>query len=269
VAEPAAEPLDAAPAIEFRGVSWHAPAAAGSPRGAAETAEGTCERPPLDRVTAVIPAGRVTALVGESGAGKSTLCDLAVGLLTPTEGEVRLDGRPLDPALARRLRASVAYVGQEPFLFEDSLRHNLCWGCGPVQEAEIWQALETVEAAGLARRLEGGLDGRIRRDGARFSGGERQRLRLARALLRRPRLMVLDEATNALDLEAESRVLQALFAARGGASVLMVSHRPANLALAEHVIVLEEGRLAETGPTAGLAADPASRIAAMLGRGGQ
>ncbi len=248
-----AEPLEAAPGISLAAVSW---------RGG--EAEG---QPVLDRVSAEIPAGRVTVLIGESGAGKSTLCDLAVGLLAPTSGEVSLDGAPLEGALADRLRASVAYVGQEPFLFEDSLRHNLCWGCPPVGDAEIWQALETVGADGLARGLEGGLDGRIRTEGMRFSGGERQRLRLARALLRRPRFLVLDEATNALDHDAEARVLAALLAARAGATVLMVSHRPGNLRLADHVILLEAGRLAETGPAAALARDPSSRIGALLAPG--
>lgn len=253
------EPLEVPPGVSLDTVCWH---------GAAPEV-----RPVLDGVSAEIPAGRITALIGESGAGKSTLCDLAVGLLTPSSGEVRLDGVSLDAALTRRLRASVAYVGQESFLFEDSLRNNLCWGCaaadGPISDAAIWRALETVGAAGCVRALEGGLDGRIRAEGMRFSGGERQRLRLARALLRRPRLLVLDEATNALDLDAESRVLQALFAARDGATVLMVSHRPGNLRLADHVILLDSGRIAETGSAALLLRDPASRVAALLAPGGR
>ncbi|HUS55451.1 MAG TPA: ABC transporter ATP-binding protein [Thermohalobaculum sp.] len=248
-------PLEAPPGLSLRSVSW---------RGG-----DLDSRPVLDDVTVEVPAGRVTALIGESGAGKSTLCDLAVGLLVPSSGEMRLDGVALDVDAAGRLRASLAYVGQESFLVEDSLRNNLCWGCPPASDAEILRALETVGADGLARGLEGGLDGRIRADGMRFSGGERQRLRLARALLRRPRFLVLDEATNALDIEAEQRVLQALLAARNGATVLMVSHRPGNLHLADHVILLDQGQLAETGPVALLARDPDSRVAALLNSGVQ
>jgi ATP-binding cassette subfamily C protein len=244
------EPLETAPEISLAAVSWHG-----------DEEEG---QPVLNDVSARLPAGEVTALIGESGAGKSTFCDLVVGLLAPTSGAVLLDGAPLDDALTRRLRASVAYVGQEPFLFEDSLRRNLCWGCGPVNDSEIWQALETVGASSLARGFDGGLDGRIRADGIRFSGGERQRLRLARALLRRPRLLVLDEATNALDLDAEARVLRTVLAARNGATVLIVSHRLGNLRLADHVVLLEGGRLAETGPVAVLAGDPSSLTGRLL-----
>lgn len=230
---PAAEPLDAPPGIALAEVTWQGADADG--------------RPVLDRVSAVVPAGGVTALIGRSGAGKTTFCDLAIGLLAPSSGEVQLDGRPLDEALRRRLRASVAYVGQEPFLIDASLRRNLAWGCGPLAEAELWAALETVGATGLARALEGGLDGAIRAEGTRFSGGERQRLRLARALLRQPRLMVLDEATGALDLAAEAELLEAILAARGGATVLMVSHRPGVLRFADHVIRLDAGRVAAAG----------------------
>lgn len=221
-------------------------------------------RPILDCVSATVPAGGVTALIGESGAGKSTFCDLVVGLLQPTTGEVRLDGQRLDEALVRRLRASISYVGQEPFLFEDSLRNNLCWGCGPVSDGRIWQTLEVVGADGLVRGLEGGLDGSVRAEGMRFSGGERQRLRLARALLRRPLFLVLDEATGALDLETERSVLEAVLGARDGATVLMVSHRPNTLRLADHVIVLERGQLHEMGAVAELAERPGSRVAAAI-----
>lgn len=229
-----AEPLDAAPEIRLSGVTVLA----------AEP-----DAPPLlAGIDAVLPAGSVTALVGESGSGKSTFCDVAVGLVRPDAGEVRIDGLPLDDVRLRRLAASLAYVGQEPFLFEGSLRANLCWGCPPVGDARIWEVLDRVGAAGLARGLDGGLDGWIRAEGTRFSGGERQRLRLARALLRRPRLLVLDESTNALDQAAELAVLRAVLAGRGGATVLMVSHRPAIRAIAGREILLQSGRLASRRP---------------------
>ena len=247
VAPPPGRPLERAPAISFHDVSW-------SGGGAELLVEIDCE----------IPAGRITALTGHSGAGKSLFCDLATGLLTPRSGRVELHGAPLDAGLIARLAASLAYVGQEPFVIEDTLRANLCWGCGQVSDEDIWRALDAVGAAGLARGLAGGLDGSVRAGGSRFSGGERQRLRLAHALLRRPKFMVLDEATNALDLDAERAVLAGLRRAAAQATVLMVTHRPSTLDIADHVLVLERGRLAWAGPPGGI--DPGGRLSLAAGQ---
>ncbi|NIP76171.1 MAG: ATP-binding cassette domain-containing protein [Xanthomonadales bacterium] len=220
-------PLKAAPEIALDHVTW--------------IGNGL---PVVEEITARIPAGSVTAITGPSGAGKSTLLDLITGLLAPSAGTLLIDGAPYTPARIAALRGALAYVGQEPFLFDASLRENLTWGCGPVSEGAVWRALEVTGATELARALEGGLDGRVRTDGIRFSGGERQRLRLARALLRRPRLMVLDEATSALDATAEAAALDAVLQARAGATVIIVSHRSAGLDLADQVIQIDGGRVA-------------------------
>lgn len=232
-----AEPLARPPAIRFRDVGF-----------------ASAEAAILAGIDCEIEAGRVTALTGPSGAGKSLFCDIAVGLLAPETGRVELDGAPLDAALTARLARSLAYVAQEPFLIEDSLRANLIWGCDGVTDHAIWRALDAVGAAGLARGLDGGLDGWMRSGGSRFSGGERQRFRLANALLRRARLVVLDEATNALDAESERAVLAGFRRAAPEATMLIVTHRPASLAgIADRLIVIENGRLAFAGTPSGAA----------------
>ena len=225
------ERLDHAPTIRFRDVSFVA--------GETELLSG---------IDCTIEAGRITALTGPSGAGKSLFCDLAVGLLSPQSGRVELDGAPLEEEAVVRLRRSLSYITQEPLVLEDTLRANLTWGCGEVSDDEIWNALEAVGATTLARNLNGGLDGSMRAGGSRFSGGERQRFRLANALLRRPGFLVLDEATNALDLESEMAVLQNLRLAAPGATLLMLTHRLSTLALADHVLLLERGQLSWAGP---------------------
>lgn len=194
--------------------------------------------PVLHDLSAEIPAGTVTAITGPSGSGKTTLCDLLAGLDTPDAGKILIDGAPLDARTRARLGPALAYVGQNPVPLQATLRESLTWGVADTKEDEIWQALETVGATQLVRELKDGLDTELRLDGSHFSGGERQRFALARALLRRPKLMILDEATNALDMAAEEQVLRALFSARQGATVIMVSHRPATSALATYRIAV-------------------------------
>lgn len=223
-APPTGPPLSAAPTLRFEAV----------------TRRGAGGEVLLNAVTAAIPGGRVTALAGPSGAGKTTFCDLAAGLIEPDDGRILLDGAPLDPA---RLAPVLAYVGQEPFTIDDTLRANLLWGAPGASDAEISAALAAVGADALVAALADGLDTRLMTQGPRFSGGERQRLRLARALLRRPRMVILDEATNALDPASEAAVLEGFLGALGGATVLMVSHREEARHFADAVILLEGGRL--------------------------
>ena len=197
------------------------------------------DQPPvLDALTAQIPAGQVTAIAGPSGSGKTTLCDLVAGLDGPDAGQVLMDGTPMDAETREALGQSLAYVGQATVPLQTTLAESLRWGAPEATDQEIWKALECVGADDLVRGLSDGLETELRLDGSHFSGGERQRFALARALLRKPKLMILDEATNALDIAAEEKVLRAIFAARQGATVVMVSHRPATAAMADHRIDL-------------------------------
>ncbi|MDB5974645.1 MAG: multidrug transporter [Nevskia sp.] len=199
--------------------------------------------PVLDRLNARIDAGAITALIGPSGTGKSTLLDLVAGLLQPTSGQVLIDGRRLSPDLLAAWRNSIACVGTDSPLFHTSLRENLCMGAPGASDAELWQALDFAAAGDFVTRLPDALDTLIGDRGAMLSGGERQRICLARAVLQRPALLILDEATNALDAETEARIFSRLRAWRGDRTVLIVSHRPTVRALADHVLELRCGNL--------------------------
>jgi ATP-binding cassette subfamily C protein len=184
-----------------------------------------------------IPAGRVTALVGESGAGKTTVGDLVLGLLQPSAGELLVDGRPLREWPRSAWRGMLGYLAQDPMLLHGSIRENLCLARPDASEPQLRAALAAA-VCDFVGPMPQDLDVPIGDRGVQLSGGERQRLALARALLREPRLLVLDEATSALDAETEERVLRSLGELRGRCTVLMITHRMAPREIADLVIEL-------------------------------
>lgn len=199
--------------------------------------------PVLRDCTCEIAAGRITAFTGASGAGKTTVVDLLLGLLTPVAGVIRVDGRPLTADWLPAWRSTVAYVPQEPLLFHDTILANLRWANPAATMPDIWEALTAAAADDFVRRLSAGVDTVVGDRGVRVSGGERQRLALARALLRKPVLLVLDEATNAIDAESEARILRAIVALRGTVTTVLVSHRPAPLACADTVYSIGDAEM--------------------------
>lgn len=213
--------------------------------------------PAVDGVSVCIPARTMTALIGPSGAGKSTLADLLLGLLAPTRGSLMVDGQALDGAGRRAWRGRVGYVPQDAFLFHDSVRANLAVVAPKATEAEMWAALEQAAAADFVRALPQGLDTVVGDRGSQLSGGERQRLTLARALLTDCALLILDEATNALDSDSERRVMAALEALRSRMALVVIAHRASTVRMADHVVVLEAGRLVAAGSWAEVGATAA------------
>ncbi|WP_051340357.1 ABC transporter ATP-binding protein [Azospirillum halopraeferens] len=207
-------------------------------------------RAALVGVSATIPAGRITAVVGRSGAGKSTLSDLILGLPVPAAGRMLVDGVPLEAAGRRGWRTRVGYVPQDSFLFHDSVRANLLLARPDADEAALWDALKRAAVADVVRRLPRGLDTVVGERGDRLSGGERQRLAVARALLRNPDVLVLDEATSALDAESERRLVDTVEGLRGRVTIVVVAHRPAMARMADHLLVLDAGRLVAAGTRA-------------------
>jgi ABC-type multidrug transport system fused ATPase/permease subunit len=198
------------------------------------------------RATLRIAPGAFVGISGPSGAGKTTLLDLLIGLLAPQEGEMRVGGVALDAARRAGWRDGVAYVPQDGFLFHDTVRRNLCWG-GTPDDAAIARALELAGATALVARLEHGLNTVIGERGALLSGGERQRIALARALMRPCRLLVLDEAANAIDATGEAALLARLAALEPRPTIVMVSHRADSMALCDQVIEVELGVVDASG----------------------
>ena len=209
-----------------------------------------------------VAPGQVVAVVGATASGKSTMTTLLTRLVDPQQGRILVDGTDLRELRPGALAEAVAVVPQTAFLFDDTVRGNLTLG-HDVPDAEVWAALRTAQADDFVSALPEGLDTQLGERGTSLSGGQRQRIALARALLRNPRLLILDDATSAVDPEVEARILAGLRGARGPGAVaspggspaptlVVVAYRKATIALADEVLHLAGGRVADRGPHADL-----------------
>jgi len=208
----------------------------------------------LEGITLHARPGEMVALVGPTGAGKTTLVHLLSRFYEFTSGEILVDGRPLRAVPLRTLRSSVAMVTQESFLFNGTTAENLLVGKPDADEQEMWQALAAANAADFIRRLPEGLHTQLGERGVKLSVGEKQRLSIARALLKNPPILVLDEATASVDNTTERLIQEALEHLLAGRTSFVIAHRLSTVRHADQILVLERGRIVERGDHASLIA---------------
>ena len=202
--------------------------------------------PVLRDVSLEFPKGSITVLTGPSGAGKTTITDLLIGFLTPDSGQVLVDDRPLQEFVLREWRTMIGYVPQELVLFHDSVFSNIALGDPAIGEDEVRTALMAAGALEFVESMPEGLHTPVGEKGTKVSGGQRQRIALARALVTRPRILILDEVTSALDPETERAIVENIRALRSEATIIAITHRAAFLEIADQIYELADGRVVST-----------------------
>jgi ATP-binding cassette, subfamily B, bacterial len=217
----------------------------------------------LSRISAEVPAGTRTALVGETGSGKTTLAYLVARLYEPQEGSVSVDGVDIRDMTLDSLAATVGLVSQETYLFHASIRENLRFACPDATDAEIEDAARAAQIHDMIAALPAGYDTQVGERGYRFSGGEKQRIAIARTVLRNPPVLVLDEATSALDTETERAVQVALDDLSRGRTTIAIAHRLSTIRDADQILVLDHGQIVERGTHEQLL-ERSGRYAALL-----
>ena len=217
-------------AVEMQGVSFTYPGAAA---------------PALEGISFLARAGETIGVIGGTGSGKTTLMNL-IPRFYDAAGAVRIDGQDVKALPLHALRAQIGVVPQRAQLFSGTIRENLCWG-GEDDDAALWQALAAAQAEGFVREKSEGLSARVEQGGRNFSGGQRQRLCIARALVRRPRILILDDAASALDYATEAALRRAISALPFAPTTFIVSQRTTSVRFADRILVLSEGRLVGNG----------------------
>lgn len=227
---PAPCPIEGA--VDFEHVQYHYPEA---------------DHPALQDFTLHVPAGSSVAFVGSSGAGKSTLLSLLLGFCQPDSGTVKIDGNDLRAMDLKSFRSQIAVVPQSTILFTGTLRDNIAYAAPDATDKEIMEVVQQIGLGNMVAQLPEGLDTMVTEHGNNFSGGQRQRIAIARALIRRPKLLIFDEATSALDSESERIVSEACEKLVGKCTTFLVAHRLSTIRAADTIVVMENGQITEQG----------------------
>jgi ATP-binding cassette subfamily B protein len=205
------------------------------------------ELPVLKGVTFCASKGQTTAIVGSTGAGKTTLINLIARLIDVTSGAVRIDGIDIRDVAPSALSRRIGLVPQKPYLFSGTVASNLRHGKGDATEAEMWEALTVAQAADFVRAMPGGLHAAITQGGTNVSGGQRQRLAIARAVIRKPEIYLFDDSFSALDLATDARLRRALLPYTADSTFVIVAQRISTIMNADQILVLEDGRCVGLG----------------------
>jgi ATP-binding cassette subfamily B protein len=219
--------------------------------GVGLTFEGS-SHPALSGIDLEVPAGQTVALVGAMGSGKSALVQLLPRLYDVTEGSVKIDGADVRSVELASLRNAIAVVNDDPFLFSATVHENIAYARPDASREQVVRAATAAQAAGFIERLPEGYDTRIGERGFTLSGGQRQRIAIARAILADPRILILDDATSSVDASTEQEIKSALSELLDDRTTFVIAHRLSTIALADRIVVLEHGRLADDGTHAEL-----------------
>ena len=201
----------------------------------------------LKGVNLTIEPNKTTAIIGKSGSGKSTMLSLVGKMYSPTDGEILIDGLNLNDMTENSLRNAIGIVNQSPYIFNASIRNNMLYVKPKATEKEIWQALDKAQIGDFVRGLENGLDSMIGENGVKVSGGQKQRLAIARVLLKGNKVLVFDEATSALDNASQAAIVAELDKLKNDHTIIVVAHRLSTIVDADNIIVLDDGKIVAQG----------------------
>ena len=205
------------------------------------------DHPVLTDINITVPAGHTVAFVGQTGSGKTSLVKLLLRFYSPNTGRILLDGQPIEELQLQSLRRCIGMVSQDVFLFQGTVRENIAYGSGESSDDAVWAAADAAEASEFIQRLPQGMDTLIGERGQKLSGGQCQRLSIARALMKDPAILILDEATSAVDNETEAAIQRSLARIAETRTTIVIAHRLSTIVHADRIYVMDKGRIVEAG----------------------